>query len=57
MAYKITIITEKWVSDINKSIKVEIEFTFDCWDDVQNFIGYMTDGRKEITVRIDRVVK
>lgn len=57
MVYKVTLIIEKWVSDINKSIKAEIEFIFDCWDDVQNFIGYMTDGRKEITVRIDRVVK
>lgn len=57
MAYKVTLIIEKWVSDISKNIKAEIDFTFDSWDDVQNFIGYMTDGRKDVCVRIDRVVK
>lgn len=57
MAYKVTLIIEKWVSDISKNIKVEIDFTFDSRDNVQNFIRYMTDGRKDVCVRIDRVVK
>ena len=31
---------------------------FTCFfcDDVQNFIGYMVDGRKDLTIKIEREV-
>lgn len=30
---------DKW-----ETIEMTKAFTFDCWDDVQNFIGYMVEG-------------
>lgn len=56
MKYKVILKIRSYSSDLHDYIDADIAFTFTNYDDVQNFIGYMVDGRKDLTIKIEREV-
>lgn len=60
MRYSIRLIINEYtrIGEDYKPVEVITDFNFYCWDDVQNFIGYMVDGRGEKGVKFEiRVFK
>jgi len=56
MRYKVTLKVKSYNSELHDYVEADITFTFNDYDDVQNFIGYMVDGRKDLTIKIEREV-
>lgn len=54
--YTVVLKVSKFNLELDKTVTLEKEFTFTDYDDVQNIIGYMVDGSKELDIRIKREV-
>lgn len=48
MKYEVTLFMNKYVKvgEEWQDVDVKRTFTFNSWDDVQNFIGYLVEGAK-----------
>lgn len=56
MKYKVILKVRSYSSELHDYVDADITFAFTNYDDVQNFIGYMVDGRKDLTIKIEREV-
>lgn len=55
--FKVSIITEKWVSEVNKSVPVEIKLEYEDYGDVIALIDSLVNGSTSITIKIEREVR
>lgn len=58
MKFKLKI-THEWgyIDGEFKKVDATETYTYDSWDDVQNVLGYLVEGRGHLTVRIETVAK
>lgn len=55
--FKVSIITEKWVSEVSKSVPVEIKLEYEDYGDVIALIDSLVNGSTSITIKIEREVR
>ena len=57
MIYKVCIIAEKWINSENKSVPVEIDFSYSDYGDVVSLIDSLINGKNEINIKIKKEAK
>lgn len=55
--FKVSIITEKWVNEVSKSVPVEIKLEYEDYGDVIALIDSLVNGSTSITIKIEREVR
>lgn len=55
--YTVTIIAQKYISELSKSVPVEIKFTYPNWADAEALIDSLVDGTRDLTIEIEKEVK